>query len=1212
MKPKKLPAYIKLFSLLMTIIFGLTIKGLTQANTWQQKASLPANSRFLATSFSIGTKGYIGLGFDRSVDYKDFWEYDPIAGTWTQKADYAGGSRHAAVGFSIGSKGYIGTGSNYSASDQDTKDFWEYDPLNNTWTRKADFAGTARTVAQGFSIGSTGYIGLGRTGGFGLFADFWQYDPGTNTWTKKADFGGGARYATSGFGIGTKGYIGTGTDFTGGGFTFRNDFWEYDQILDTWTKKADFGGGGRELAVGFSMNSRGYIGTGSGANDFWEYSPSNNSWTKKADFGGGGRNMAAGFSIAGKGYLGTGEGWGATSDFWQYSPSPPPPSTIWAKSLHGSVAPYTTPSISSDANGNTYVTGGFTGTLTFATTPSPTTLTSAGESDIFIAKYDPLGNVVWAKQAGGARSDVANTIKFDGFGNVYIGGSYQESATFESTTLSNSIPNYFDVFIAKYNAATGALVWVRKGTGGNSYYYEFNSRTAMDIAVDKVGDAYITGYFTGDITFAPLPVQNTGWWDIFVVKYNSSGVAQWITTAGSPEAGYYAEQGNGIAVDGNGMVYVTGRMNGSSAYPTQFGNIQLVSNGGGGFYESNFFLAKYNPSISSWVWAVNGGGNTNDWGNKVNLDKEGNLYVSGYFEGRATFGSNEITSIGGSDYFLGKYFPTGNLTWIHSVEGFNAYSSSKIDASGNICFVGTFDGTITVGDKTLTATGYSNSYLSGWNSNGDFQWVKHIPGSYYSQASAIDVESNGNINFLETFAQTDQFDCTVLNATSFWDLAIAKLGISGSGPVAPTINASSTVICTGTNTLLSISNENLNNATDWKWYTGSCGGTFVGSGTSITVSPTQNTTYYVRAEGGCGAPGACGSIAITINNASPVINSVTGPVAPVAVNTSISLNVAYTDNNIPNASINWGDASVVQAVANPANSFSVPHTYSTPGVYTVVVTLTNACGITGPEYKYQYVVVYDPSAGFVTGGGWINSPAGAYRPNITLSGKAIFGFESKYQKGATVPTGNTEFKFQVVGMNFKSTNYDWLVIAGSRAQYKGSGTINGSGYYGFLLTAVDGDLKTPASADLFRIKIWDKNNSDAIVYDNQYGSTDDAGLNTPIGGGSIIIHTDKNNMTANTSNSNTGVDLVKDIEQKAFDVKISPNPSVTSFKLIVQSQSTEAINIRLLDMSGRVLSAVNNVRRNETLTVGTEFTKGTYFAEVVQGTNRKVVKLIKR
>ena len=885
-----------------------------------------------------------------------------------------------------------------------------------------------------------------------------------------------------------------------------------------------------------------------------------------------------------------------------------PRSWLWAKHPNGSLAPYSTPALSADDNGNTYVTGSFVGSLTFPTLPGPTILTSAGENDIFVAKYDALGSVLWAKRFGDIHGDGANAIRYDGFGNLYVVGSYVESTNFDGTILTNPTPGRIDVYIAKVSAVTGNLIWVQKGAGGNSFYYDLNGRAALDVAVDNAGSAYVTGNFTGDITFSPLPTLSTGWWDIFVVKYSNSGVPQWATSAGSVEAGYGSESGNGIAVDQSGNVFVTGTFNGSSNYPTYFGNIPLASSGGGGFYESNFFLAKYNPSTSSWEWAVEGGAASNDYGKKVSLDNQGNAYVSGYFEGTGTFGPSTLTATNGRDFFIAKYSTSGNQIWIHPVEGAGYFTgnTSKVDSDGNLYFAGTFDGTVTVGDQTLTSNGFDNTYVSAWNSNGDFQWVKQIPGDYYSHIHALDVEANGNIDIATVFASTETFDCTVLGSGGFWDMAVAKLGFTSSS-AAPTVQASANNICSGINTTLSIINGNLNNATEWKWYTGSCGGTLIGTGSSITVSPTQSTTYYVRSEGGCGGPGNCSSVSVAVNNTLPVINSVTGPVAPVAINTSINLDVLTTTNNIASAKIIWGDASTEQIISNPAANFTAAHTYYSPGVYTVRVAISDGCGNTSSEYQYQYIVVYDPNGGFVTGGGWINSPAGAYRSDVTMTGKAIFGFESKYQKGVTIPTGNTEFKFQAGSLNFKSSNYEWLVVSGSRAQFKGSGTINGTGSYGFMLTAVDGDLASPVTLDLFRIKIWDKANNDVIVYDNQYGAADNGALTTQIAGGSIIIHTTKSGQYSATNNRE-----IAEGANRTFTVTASPNPSSDYFKLTFNGNSANKYSIKVTDILGRAVEVKNNVSTNGLLIIGEKYQPGVYVIEVRQGMERKTLKLIKQ
>jgi hypothetical protein len=150
-------------------------------------------------------------------------------------------------------------------------------------------------------------------------------------------------------------------------------------------------------------------------------------------------------------------------------------------------------------------------------------------------------------------------------------------------------------------------------------------------------------------------------------------------------------------------------------------------------------------------------------------------------------------------------------------------------------------------------------------------------------------------------------------------------------------------------------------------------------------------------------------------------------------------------------------------------------------------------------------VVFDPDGGFVTGGGWINSPWGAFPAAPELTGKATFGFNAKYKKGQQVPSGETQFQFRVAGLNFHSTEYEWLVVAGPQAKYKGTGSINGSGAYGFMLTAIDGQRNGGGGVDRFRIKVWDKV-TEAVVYDNQMGAPDDGGDATALGGGSIVIH----------------------------------------------------------------------------------------------------------
>ena len=234
------------------------------------------------------------------------------------------------------------------------------------------------------------------------------------------------------------------------------------------------------------------------------------------------------------------------------------------------------------------------------------------------------------------------------------------------------------------------------------------------------------------------------------------------------------------------------------------------------------------------------------------------------------------------------------------------------------------------------------------------------------------------------------------------------------------------------------------------------------------------------------------------------VGPIDGPTEPVALGTDVELSAPFNSPDVVAASWFWGDGTVTAGtvdISGGGGSTTASHDYGEPGVYEVSLSITDNAGRTAGA-SFQFVVVFNPAGGFVTGGGWIDSPAGAYAADPTLTGQANFGFVSKYKKGANVPTGNTNFQFQAGDLHFQSASYDWLVVAGQdRAKFKGAGTINGAGDYGFLLTAVD-----DPDGDAFRIKIWDKNDGDAVVYDNKLGSGEGSYGGTSLGGGNIVIH----------------------------------------------------------------------------------------------------------
>jgi hypothetical protein len=285
-------------------------------------------------------------------------------------------------------------------------------------------------------------------------------------------------------------------------------------------------------------------------------------------------------------------------------------------------------------------------------------------------------------------------------------------------------------------------------------------------------------------------------------------------------------------------------------------------------------------------------------------------------------------------------------------------------------------------------------------------------------------------------------------------------------------------------------------------------------------------TYLAGNSGGDSTPS---TLTITVNNVAPVIEEINNSqfsTYVIAVDEPALFSGSFTDvGTLDTHTAVWKFSHVVSLatvtttqtviVNQAAGSGSVSDSllFADAGVYTVTLTITDKENGEASSAESMFVV-YDPSAGFVTGGGWFISPENAYIADLSLTGKANFGFVAKYKKGGTTLTGQTEFQFKTANLNFHSDEYIWLVIAGARAQYQGTGTINGSENYGFKLTAIDGQVSGGGGEDRIRLKIWDKDNGDAIVYDSGLGVSDDETPSMVLGGGKIIIHSQGNALQA--------------------------------------------------------------------------------------------------
>ena len=351
--------------------------------------------------------------------------------------------------------------------------------------------------------------------------------------------------------------------------------------------------------------------------------------------------------------------------------------------------------IATDAEGNLYITGEFwSESIIFGNI----TLVNAGNRDIFVVKYDPSGNAMWAKGAGGKLATRCYGISIDAGGNVLVTGLfYSPDITFGCTTLNNNGDE--NIFLVKYDS-NGDVIWA-KSAGGT-----FVDR-GYGIATDAGGNVYITGgFYSSSITFGTTTLTNTDNAcsdDIFLVKYDTDGNVLWAKGAG----GTSLEAGNSISIDADGNVYVTGYFLSSSI---AFDDITLTSAN----TSFKIFIAKYDTDGNViWVKNTRGAGGGRGWG--ISTDVCGSIYVTGYFRSPSiTFDDITLSSANTStNFFIAKYDAGGNVIWAqgageHGSTGYNICT----DHRGNVYLTGYFEDTSIFGNNSLTSTGSYDFFMA--------------------------------------------------------------------------------------------------------------------------------------------------------------------------------------------------------------------------------------------------------------------------------------------------------------------------------------------------------------------------------------------------------------------------------------------------------------------------------------------------------------------
>jgi len=382
----------------------------------------------------------------------------------------------------------------------------------------------------------------------------------------------------------------------------------------------------------------------------------------------------------------------------------------------------------------------------------------------------------WAKKAGGSYEDNGISVATDGSGNVYSLGYFYSSVITFTGTPSVSLHNTYGgacMYLVKHDSC-GNLQWAKQANGhdGGDVY-------GANLTADAAGNVYVTGYFAADTIFAgSVYAVNSSYQDVFILKYNTSGVAQWIKQS----TGNSQDKGTGIALDASGNIYITGYYN-STALTFGTNNVHNGTNDG---FTNDMFVAKFdNTGTNLWVRGNISNSNTfgDTYGFGVGTDASGNVYVSGSFESDyIRFGTDSLANNGYRDIYVVKYNTGGTFQWLRSAgdsddDGANGLAT---DASGNTYITGRIGGasTVTFGSASITNAAINPTvFIAKYDANGTGLWARVTKGDYYSynEGNSISLDATGNPHIIGYYSS----DSLRIGAVTLFNSSIASGGAGG-------------------------------------------------------------------------------------------------------------------------------------------------------------------------------------------------------------------------------------------------------------------------------------------------------------------------------------------------------------------------------------------------------------------------------------------------